>query len=310
MTNKIPIAEATLGAASAFLLPPEQGDILVNGLLQNSGAIAIAGDARATGSLKTQFGIWLGAPTAGPVGEGAPKPVTGAEFGFIDMTVKKFASIVLFTDEMIEDVQAGDLNVLVDSGVRSAIEDVTDAHAIGKDSGVNITGVFDTMMRSTTQTVEYDATKADGLELAVSQAMGKLEANGYGNVGDMGALLGFGFAQRLRDARSSADTTVRVYGAGRDPLYGIPSFTSTNLNSVADAAAATKILGFVVSRPNIHVRVRKDVTVTTSTEATVNDGVADRKLFQENLTAVRYETRLAYMIHDLNRSVVAIVDAA
>jgi HK97 family phage major capsid protein len=159
MANKIPIAEATLGAASSFLLPPEQGDILVNGMLQESGAIALAGDARATGSTKTQFGIWLGSPTAGPVGEGAPKPVTGAEFGATEMNVKKFASIVLFTDEMIEDVQGGDLNVLVDSGVRSAINDVTDAHAIGKDSGVNITGVFDSMLRQTTQTVEVDLTK-------------------------------------------------------------------------------------------------------------------------------------------------------
>ena len=51
------------------------------------------------------------------------------------------------------------------------------------------------------------APKADGLELAVSAAMGKLEANGYGNVGQMGALLGFGFSQKLRDARSSNDTT-------------------------------------------------------------------------------------------------------
>jgi hypothetical protein len=170
--------------------------------------------------------------------------------------------------------------------------------------------VFDNALRATTQTVEFDASKADGLELAVSAAMGKLEANGYGNVGQMGALLGFGFGQKLRDARSTNDATARVYGAGRDPLYGIPAYYSTNLNSVADAPAATKILGFVAYRPNIHVRIRKDITVATSSEATINDGVADRKLFQEDLTAVRYETRLAYMIHDLNRAVVAIIDAA
>jgi capsid protein len=310
MANKIPIAEATLGPGIAFLLPPEQGDILVNGMLQEAGAIALAGDSRATNSVKTQFGIWLGTPTAGPVGEGAPKPVTGAEFGATEMNVKKFASIVMFTDEMIEDVQGGDLNVLVDSGVRQAIQDSIDANAIGKDSGVNITGVFDSMLRSTTNTVEFDGTKADGLELAVSAAMGKLEAAGYGNVGQMGALLGFGFAQRLRDARSAADATIRVYGQGRDPLYGIAPFSSTNLNNIGDTAAATKIVGFIVSRPNLHVRIRKDVTVATSTEATVNDGTTNRNMFQEDLTAVRYETRLAFMVHDINRAVVALIDAA
>jgi hypothetical protein len=309
MTNVIPLSGLT-PAGGGYLLPPEQGELLVNGVLQSAGAIALAGDSRATNSRKTQFPIWLGTPTAGPVGEGAPKPVTGAEFGQTELNVKKFASIVLFTDEMIEDVQSGDLSPLVDTGVRNALQDSIDANAIGKDSGVNITGVFDTMLRSTTQTVEYDGTKADGLERAVSAAMGKLEANGYGNVASLGALLGYGFNQTLRDARSSNDTTARVYGAGRDPLYGIAPFVSTNLNSVADAAAATKVLGYVVHRPNIHVRMRKDVTVAVSTEATINDGVADRKLFQEDLTGVRYETRLAFMVHDLNRAVVAIIDAA
>jgi hypothetical protein len=308
MPNVIPLSGLT-PAGGGYLLPPEQGEILVNGVLQSAGAIALAGDARATNSRKTQFPIWLGTPTAGPVGEGAPKPVTGAEFGQTELNVKKFASIVLFTDEMIEDVQSGDLSPLVDTGVRNALQDSIDANAIGKDSGVNITGVFDTMLRATTNTVEFDATKADGLELAVSAAMGKLEAAGYGNVGNLGALLGYGFNQRLRDARSSNDTTARVYGSGRDPLYGIAPFVSTNLNSVADTAAATKVLGFIVHRPNLHVRLRKDVTVAVSTEATINDGVADRKLFQEDLTGVRYETRLAFMVHDLNRAVVAIVDA-
>jgi hypothetical protein len=309
MANQIPFSGGTPGAGG-YLLPPEQGELLTNGVLTEAGAIALAGDAKTTSSRKTQFGIWLGTPTAGPVGEGAPKPVTGGEFGQTELNVKKFASIIMFTDEMIEDLQAGDTNVLIDSGVRTAIAQSIDAHCIGKDKGVNVAGVFDSMLRSTTQTVEYDGSKPDGLERAISAAMGLLEANGYGNVGNMGALLGFGFSQALRDARSTNDATARVYGQGRDPLYGVAPFYSTNLSPLSAAPAATKILGFVVHRPNLHVRLRKDVTLTTSTEATVNDGVADRKLFQENLTAIRYETRTAFMVHDLNRAVVAIIDAA
>src|SRR5262245_20769076 len=308
MANQIPFSGA-IPAAGGYLLPPEQGDILVNGLLVNSGAIALAGDSRATSSRQMQFGIWLGKPTAAFVGEGAVKPATGGEFGQATLNVKKIASVVLFTEEMIEDVQGGDLNVLVDSGVRTAIADIADAHAVGKSGGTNIgSPAFDSALRTTTNTVEYVA-GADGLEKAVSAAMGKLEGNGYGDVINMGVLLGFGFSQIIRDARSSNDTTMRVYGGGRDPFYGVETFYSTNLNNAADTAAATKIVGFVVYRPNLHVRIRKAVTVATSTEATVNDGGADRKLFQEDLTAIRYETRLGFMIHDINRAVVAIVDA-
>jgi capsid protein len=309
MPNVIPISGAS-PAGGGYLLPPEQGDILTNGVLQSAGAIALSGDARATNSRKTQFPIWLGTPTAGPVGEGAPKPVTGASWGQTELNVKKFASIVMFTDEMIEDVQSGDLSPFVDTGVRTAIEDSIDANAIGMDSGTQITGVFDSMLRTTSAAVEYDGSKADGLELAISAAMAVLESNGYGNVGQMGALLGFGFARILRDARSSNDTTQRVYGAGRDPLYGVTPFTSTNLNTPADTVAAGNVLGYVVHRPNLHVRIRKDVTVAVSTEATVNDGTADRNMFQEDLTAVRYETRLAFMVHDINRAVVKITNAA
>lgn len=309
MANQIPFSGAS-NAAGGFLLPFEQGELLTNGILAEAGALQVVGDRRATSARKTQFTIWLGAPTAGFVGEGADKPATGGEFGQTAMNVKKVASIVLFTDEMLEDVQSGDLNPLVDQGVREAIADVIDAHIIGKDSGVNITTSFDSMLRSTTSTVEYNAANADALERAVSAGMGILEANGYGNPGQMGLLLGTGFAQAIRDARSTVDPSVRVYDSGRDPTYGLTSATSTNLNKTADAAAATKILGFLVHRPNLHARIRKDVTVATSTEATVNDGAAERSLFQEDLTAVRYETRLAFMVHDLNRAVVALIDAA
>lgn len=310
MPNQIPFAEAP-PQAGGYLLPPEQGDILTQAILIESGVIALAGDKRATSAVKTQFPIWLGQPTAAAVGEGAVKPVTGASFGITYINVKKFASIVLFTDEMLEDVQSGDLNVLVDSGVRTAINDVIDANGVGLAKGVPITTVFDSALAATTSTVEYTQAKPDALQLAVSQAMGQLEANGYGDASQMGVLLGFGFAQVLRDARSTLDTSLPIYGpgTGRDPLYGLANAASTNLSNAATAPAATDFLGFVVSRPNLHVRVRKDVTLTTSSEATVNDGVSDRKLFSENLTAIRYETRIAFMVHDLNRAVVAIKNA-
>lgn len=310
MPNQIPISGATPGAGG-FVLPTEQGDILTNGVLQEVGALQLCGDSRATNSRKTQFGIWLGAPTAGFVGEGAAKPVTGAEFGQATMNVKKVATIVIFTDEMLEDVQAGDLNPLVDAGVRTAIADVIDANIIGKDNGVDIATNFDNMLRSTTAVVEYDQTKTDALSRAVSAAMGTLEANGYGNPASMGLLLGTGFGQILRDARSAVDAAAPIYGpGGLDPTYGVGSVVSSNLSAANAAAAATNVVGYLVSKPNLHARIRKDVTLTTSTEATVNDGTADRKLFQENLTAVRYETRLAFFAHDLNRAVVKIANAA
>jgi hypothetical protein len=310
MANQIPFSGAT-DAAGKYLLPPEQGEILTNAILAQAGAVALAGDAKSTTSRRTQFPIWLGQPTAAYTGEGAKKPVTGGEFGVAELNVKKVTSIVLFTDEMLEDVQGGDLNVLVDSGVRGAITDVIDANVIGKDSGADIAGAHDNMLRSTTSTVELGTT-GDALRVAVSAAMGVLEANGYTNSANYGVLLASGFGQHIRDARSATDTTKELYDS--DPVYGLSRSFSSNLNSpsapLAAAGAPANIVGFVVHRPNIHVRLRKDVALDVSREATVNDGTVDRNMWEENLTGIRYETRLGVFTHDLNRAVVALVNAA
>lgn len=315
MANVIPFSGATQ-AGGGYLLPDAQGDLLTNALLRANGAINLIGDARRTNSRREVFPIWLGAPTADFVGEGAKKPVTGGEFGQTNMNIKKVASIVIFTDEMIEDVQGGDLDVMVDSGVRSAIADVIDAHIIGAAAGTNLTGAFDTMLRSTTATVEMAAaaTVPDALRRAISAAMGILEGNGYFDQSQMAVLLGSGWPQMIRDARAGttgADAIVEVY-ADRDPAYGLPVYYSTNLKSASTTAGAGVIKGFVVYRPNLHFRLRKDVSVSASNQATVRTGAdasTDRFLWQENLTALRYETRPGFMVHDLNRSVVALTDA-
>lgn len=307
MANQIPLSGAT-SAAGGYILPTEQGDILTNGLLQESEALALAGDRRATGARKERFPIWLGAPTAGFVAEGANKPITGAELSETYINIKKIATIIPFTDEMREDVASGDLDVLVDTGVRSAIADVVDANIVGKDSGTNITTNFDNALRATTSTVEL-GTSPDALRLAVSAAMGTLEANGYRQ--NLGVLLAPDVARHIRDARAAVETTTAIYDTA-DPLYGLERFFSTNLNTLSEAAGANKIVAFVVSRPNLHVRIRKDVELSVSNDATytTDGGTTWVSAFQANQTLLRYETRLGFLIHDINRAVVAITNAS
>lgn len=308
MANQTPLSGLS-DAAGGVLLTPEQGGILTEGLLQEAGAFAIAGDARTTSSRKETFAIWKGAPTAEIVGEGGTKPVTGAEFGAGTLNIKKIASIVTFTDEMLEDVASGDLNVLVDSGVRQAIADVADANAIGKDSGVNIAGAFDSELASTTQTVEL-GTGEDALAVAVSAAMGSLEANGYS---DLAVLHASDVARHIRDARvvPGGGTLGTVAGnqglyQNVDPFYGLPRFSSTNLNRISAAGTTDAVVAVVAARPNIHVRIRHDVRVKPSNEASVGG----TSLYQNDLTALRYVYRAGFFVHDLNRAVVAITNAS
>lgn len=313
MPNNTPFSGLS-DAAGGILLPEAQGALLTNGVLQEAGALAFAGDARTTSSRREAFAIWNGTPTAEVVGEGGTKPVTGGEFGGGTLNIKKIASIVTFTDEMLEDIQNGDMNVLVDSGVREAIADVADANAVGKDSGTNITGAFDSELTSTTQIVEWDSTKQDGLQLAASAALGSLEANGYGkNYGNLGILLHPSANRIVRDARATSGGTASataqaqgLYGQASDPFYGLPVYYSTNLNTFAETAGANKVVAVVAHRPNIHVRVRHDVRVRVSNDASVGG----TSLYQNDLTGFRYVWRGGMYVHDLNRAVVAITKAS
>lgn len=313
MPNNIPLSGAT-SASGGILLPEEQGQMLAVGLLSEQGTISLAGDSRTTNKRKSKFPIWLGEPTAEMVGEGERKPVTGAEFGSTEMNVKKIASIVLFTDEQIEDVEDGDMNVLVDGGVRKAIAKTIDRHATGKDVGANYAGGFDNYLRGTSATpVEVDLAKGSGLRDAVSAAIGELEDNGYGDLSNLGVVLGHGFGRLLRDAKvHDADGTDNrpLYDAN-DPLFGLDRTISTNLNGTSAAAGASNIIGFVVHKPNVHVRIRHDVRIKPSTDATIELPNGESvNLYQDNMTALRYEVRLAFMVHDLNRAVVPLTRKA
>ena len=317
MANNTPLSGLS-DAAGGILLPEAQGALLTKGVLQESGALSFAGDARTTSSRREAFTIWNGTPTAEVVGEGGTKPVTGGEFGGGTLNIKKIASIVTFTDEQIEDVQSGDMNILVDSGVREAIADVADANAVGKDSGTNISGTFDSELTATTQTVEWDSSKQDGLQLAVSAAMGSLEANGYGkDYGKLGVLVHPSFARIIRDARitgvsggGTASATVSALSQGlyqsADPFYGLPIYTSTNLNTFQEAAGSNKVVAVVGYRPNVHVRIRHDVRVNVSNEASVGG----TSLWQNDLTGFRYVWRGGLYVHDIDRALVAITNGS
>ena len=299
MANQSPFSSLS-DAAGGILLPPEQGALLIDGIQRESGALQLAGDYRTTSSRREAFSIFNGRATAEVVGEGGTKPVTGAEFSGGTLTVKKIASIVTFTDEMIEDVQTGDVNILVDTDVRQAIADVADANAVGKDSGTNISGTFDSELTGTSSTVEWDSSKQDGLQIAISAAMGTLEANGYGAFNNLGILVHPSVARQVRDARATGGGTASATAQAQ----GI--YTSTNLNTFTEAGGSNKVVAVVAHRPNIHVRVRHDVRVAVSNDASVGG----TSLWQNDLTGFRYVWRGGMFIHDLNRAVVSITNGS
>jgi hypothetical protein len=94
--------------------------------------------------------------------------------------------------------------------------------------------------------------------------------------------------------------TTATIGLGPDGLAADAPTTGT-------IAFVGQPVAVVAHKPNVHVRVRSDVSVDTSNQASIVLPDTTRvDLFQENMQAARYELRLGTYIHDAARAVVPI----
>lgn len=306
MANEIPLAEGTQ-AAGGYLVPEEHVDeILVDGIRRESAVAALAKRITVRGK-QAKITTYGGRPVAGFVDEGASKPVTGASFGQTTINIKKIAATVLYTEEMLEDARK-DPRAFVNVDVQGAFADLIDAHALGMAAGAAIVGNFDAELVGTSQTVELGS-GGDAFALAVSQAMEKVEANGYRPSGVAAAS---DIRGHLRDSRHTVETAMPVYTAGfnREPdsLYGLPIAYTSNLDALP--AGSGKVAAIVADWQRVLLAMRMDVTVRVSTEATIDDGAETHLLFQQNKTAYLWEMRLGLNVHDLNRAVCAITNGS
>lgn len=306
MANAIPLLEGT-DAAGGFLVSEQYGQTLQNTINRRAAAWGLARVERVVGR-RQKYAIYAGRPTAAFVGEGAPKPVTGAEFNELTVNVKKIATNVIYTEELLEDARE-DPSVFVSADVEAAFTDLIDAHVLGMAAGTSITSSFDDKLASTTQTVELGTT-GDAFAQAVSQAIGLIEGNGGIPSGIAAA---YDVRAHLRDARSATETTEPIYTAGYqanapETLYGVPLRWTTNLDGFP--AGVGKIAAIVGDFSHAVGVLRRDVGVRFSDQATLNVAGVDQNMWQENKLAAQWEMRVGFAIHDRNRMFVAITNAA
>jgi HK97 family phage major capsid protein len=306
MSNAIPLLEGT-DASGGYLVSEQYGSTLQNTIRRESAIMALGRVDRGVGR-RERYTVYAGRPTAAFVAEGAAKAATGAEFTELVVNVKKIASVVMYTEELLEDARE-DPSVLVGADVEAAFRDLIDAHALGYQAGAAIAGSFDSELTNTTQTTELGAA-GDAFAIAVSAALEQVEGNGGTPSGIVAAS---DVRAHLRDARGPGDnSTSPVYAPGynREPdtLYGVPIRYSSNLDGFP--AGAGKIAAVVGDFSHAVFALRRDITLRTSTEATIDVGGTLHNLFQQNKTAVLWEMRVGFAAHDLNRMFANITNAS
>jgi predicted phage gp36 major capsid-like protein len=312
MANQVPLGTLTSAAGGALVAPDFVTEPLLQKINRRTSVLSLPSTVRQTNTQRTTYPIYMGRPTAGFVGEGSAKGVTGAEFGTLNVNVKKIATIVLYDDELIQDAFT-DPTVLVNDDVAAAFEELIDQHALGMAAGSAIVGQFDAELTGTTNTTADLATTTDGLAVAVSSAMNLIESNGYD---PNGIAMAFDLKQHMRDARGPGDNaTVNPYtgqqgalGQPGESLYGMPIAWTTALDALP--AGAGKIAAVVGDWSNAIFVIREDIKVSISHEATVDVSATLHHLWQQNKTAVRWEMRIGFNAHDLNRAFAIIPNAA
>ncbi len=261
---------------------------------------------------REKFTEYVGRPTVATVAEAGAKAVTGAEYAEVTLDIVKAATIVMYTQELIEDAQE-DPTVLINNDVRAAFGDYIDSNALGRNAAGTIISSFNSELSETTQTVELGATGGDRVALAVSAAMALVEGNGYTPTG---IILSHDARQHFRDARMATETTQQVYSAAEGMfvqptpmLYGMPIGYTTNLQTLAGAAAAGRVVGVVGDFSQALLAIRNDIRIKFSDQATVDVSATLHHLWQQNKVASLWESRMGFVAHDLNRSFAAIINA-
>jgi len=313
MANQIPLLEGT-DLAGGFLVPDGQaGVVFERGLNRQSAVAGMPGlRIRRVPGKREKLTEYVGRPAVTTVAEAGPKVATGAEYAQVTLDMVKGAAIVMYTQELIEDAQE-DPTVLINNDVRSAFADWLDSNALGRTSSGQIVGAFNSELSETSQTTEIGTT-GDALAKSISAAMALIEGNGYNPTG---AILSWTAKANLRDARTTGDASIPLYSGGvqggfvqPDPeLFGIPLRFTTNLQAMG-APAAGRVIGVVGDFSQAVLGIRQDIQVDFSDQATVDVGGTLHHMWQQNKVGSRWEARMGFVAHDLNRAFVAIIDAA
>ncbi len=311
MANAIPLLEG-VDASGGFLVPDGQGGIVFErGLNRQSAVAGMPGlRIRRVSGKREKLTEYVGTPTVATVAEGAPKPATGAEYAQVTLDMVKGAAVVMYTEELIEDA-VEDPTVLINNDVRRAFATWVDSNALGRTAAGTIVGAFNSELSETTSTVEL-GTAADALPVAISAAMTTIEGNGYTPTG---VILAHDGKSTLRNARMAVETASPLFQPFSSPsapadIYGLALRYTTNLQTFAGTAASGRVVGIVGDFSQAVLGIRKDITVAFSDQATIDVGGTLHHLWQQNKVAARWEARMGFVAHDLNRSFVAIINAA
>lgn len=243
--------------------------------------------------------IQTGHATAGYIGEGAKKPVGSPTFGSISMSSKKIAGIVMLTEEVLK-WSLANIRAFVETDLRDTMgQNIDTAMFFGAGTATVPWGIFqrDAMLNL------FDGSSTSLFADPTAPTLEELDA-----IGDLMLLaitdrnirpkdsfqwsMNYHLLSYLRRQRGNNDMYVYPELQGENPRW--KGFRVRPTNAIPNNGGATtdeSILA-LVDWSEVWFGEEEDITVRTSTEATIDPGTGVLVgLFQQNMMAVLMEAR-------------------
>jgi len=315
------ITRAAGTASAGSLIPEDYARGIIKNVTQLSAAMRLLSRRRM--SRKTQrMSVLTTKPTAAFVAAGtAPfdntdvgqKSITALNWADLTMTAEPISCIVMVPDHLVEDVDYdiwAEIRPEVEEAIAAAIDGAVFFGTGAPTSwGANSISAHATAAANT-------VTAGTGVDLAadLNSALGAVEADGFYPSGFFYDLREKATLRGLRDQnrqflwapRGPANTGLQNAGAddeissrSRDvraqgEIWGLPAYTSAmGLTGFVPATGSVRYITGDFDKA--FLGVRSDITMTKSNEATLTDGSDTWALFQRDVTAVRFVTRIAYV---------------
>ena len=299
MATSTPISSGSDSAGKLLILEGQDTNVIYKPVASQSGTLQLSQPQRTTSKV-TKIPILANIDDPDVHVEGTPKKVGGAEFDKVELNVKDLAIIIAVTNQILEDALNNPLD-LITPEIATRFARKIDAGIVGKFLGTNLSSpIFDSKFNSdvTTSVNINDYDTGDSLRAAISDAMGEVEDNLYT---PNGVLLSPSVRRNVRNAKRAADgagDTDLVYNGLTDATWGLNTAYSANLNSITAADSANNVIGVVGDFTQLRIRVLDELTAMVSNEAAVTIDGDLTSLFENNMTAVRWEMRLGEVIQD------------
>lgn len=240
--------------------------------------------------------VYEGGIEAGVVGEGEAKPVSEASMSHKVIRPIKLATIVVVSDEAVK-LNPGNMLNFVRADLSNAITRAVDLlvlHGRSPRTGAVVPDV--SYVNETTNRVEVNESDPLGPQLLAGY---DLAANG-GDDPD-----GFAFDTRYRtkvalanQATSADSIAMPNLNQAASTVAGLPAAYGRSVSGRVGSSVDTNVKGFVGDWGKVRWGFSENISIQTSSEATIVDGSTTYHLFQQNLRALLVEAQVGWTVLD------------